>query len=189
MSCSEQSAAEGGLRPWHAFFTFSLGALLGLAAALANTIYLGLGVALTPFPLAKKGLSVLTAAAVVLAPFVEEPTKVFSLVFLKEEEGLEAGLSEWAWLGLASGLGFGLLETVFYVARASACSTSFALSVAAVRLLVAVPLHSLTTTVAGWGVGLWSLRGEAKSVTLCLAAAMCLHSVHNLIVVMASWAA
>ncbi len=161
----------------HYLIALGVGAIGGFIAAFGETLYIGVAAA----TLLIGGSLFTLALAVVIAPLVEESVKPLGLLLLKEDQGLKFNLAGWALLGSFAGVGFGLAENVVYFASALPFGLEVALSLLFMRTLLTVPLHSINTTLTGFGVGLWQKSQNARLLVAFLLAAMIIHGSFNLL--------
>ncbi len=160
----------------HYLIVFGIGAIGGFIAAFGESLYVGLA---APTILINVSLFEL-ALAVAIAPLVEESTKPLGLLLLKEEEKLRFNLPTWALLGSLAGIGFGFAENVFYFLGVLGSGWSVALSLLLMRGLLTAPLHGMTTTLTGFGIGLWQKAGDPRRLVALLVVAMVIHGSFNL---------
>lgn len=159
----------------HALICLGIGASSGFVAGWANFSYIGF-----VSPLFFVDQTVITIIAItIMAPFLEEQVKPLGLYLLKEEENISLSLMNWALLGLLSGLGFGLLENVFYAIQAAEFGLDVALLLFSLRMLLSVPIHMISTMITGFGVGVWEKRDRGIYFILYLAIAMVIHGLYN----------
>ncbi len=166
-------------RPKRAHYVISLGlgAIAGLVAAFGETLYLPLA-----FPVLIFSKSLLPiVVAVAIAPLVEESAKPFGLLLLKEEEKLVFDLPSWTVLGSLAGIGFGLAENVVYSISVFKFGVDVSLALFLMRGLLTAPLHGITTTMTGFGIGLWQKSGNPRLLAIPLFFAMVVHGSFNLL--------
>jgi len=168
------------LRLSHIIIGIGLGALSGLIAGLAETVYLGYATALY---FLHPSIFVVFIVSF-LAPFVEEQIKPLGLYFLKEEEGVSLSVGDWAILGSFAGLGFGLLENGLYAYQVSNYGYGVSLALMGLRTLVSLPVHMIATIVSGFGIGLWARTGKVSYFLRFLVVAMLIHGFCNFVATM-----
>lgn len=175
---SEPVAAYDTLKKPHYLIALGIGAIGGIIAAFAETVYIGVAAA----ALLVGGASLFTLAlAVAIAPLVEESTKPLGLLLLKEDERLRFDLPSWALLGSLAGIGFGFAENAVYFFAALPYGLGVSLSLLFMRGLLTVPLHAMTTTITGFGIGIWQKSQNARLLLVCLLIAMIIHGSMNLL--------
>jgi RsiW-degrading membrane proteinase PrsW (M82 family) len=161
----------------HYLIALGVGAISGIIAAFGETLYIGVAAAAL---LVSSTLFTL-AITVAIAPLVEESTKPLGLLLLKEDERLRFDLPSWALLGSLAGVGFGFAENVVYFFAALPYGLSVSFSLLLMRSLLTVPLHGMTTTITGFGIGVWQKSGNARLLLVCLITAMIIHGSMNLL--------
>jgi protease PrsW len=154
-----------------------MGATVGFVAAFGETFYGSLAFPVLIF--SQTLFSIVVAVAV--APLVEEPAKSLGLLLLKEEEKLTFEIADWTILGSLSGIGFGFMENVVYALGVLSYGPNVSLSLFLMRGLLTAPLHGMTATLTGFGVGLWQKSGNARLLLIPLIAAMVIHGSFNLL--------
>jgi RsiW-degrading membrane proteinase PrsW (M82 family) len=154
---------------------FGLGAYSGIIAATYNAQYVGF---FMPLYFAQPTLFIIIAISVIV-PIVEEPTKPLGLYLLKLTKA-KINPADWATAGAFAGFGFGLFENVVYTILALGHGASVALTLLVIRTLLSLPTHMITTSLAGFGVGLWAKRGELGSFIKFIILAIAIHSLYNL---------
>lgn len=180
------SASHEPLEPYdtpkrpHYLIALGIGAIGGFIAAFAEALYIGIAAA----TLLVSGSLFALALATVIAPLVEESVKPLGLLLLKEDQGMKFDLQSWAILGSLAGIGFGFAENVVYFLSALPFGLQVAFSLLLMRGLLTAPLHGITTTVAGFGIGLWQKSQNARLLLLCLVIAMTIHGSFNFLVSM-----
>jgi RsiW-degrading membrane proteinase PrsW (M82 family) len=90
-------------------------------------------------------------------------------------------LPSWALLGSLAGIGFGFAENVVYFFAALPYGLTVSFSLLFMRSLLTVPLHAMTTTITGFGIGLWQKSRNARLLLVCLVIAMIIHGSMNLL--------
>ncbi len=154
-----------------------MGALAGLLAAFGEALYSPLS-----FPLLFFGRSLVPLVlATAIAPLVEETAKPLGLFLLKEEERLSFDLPGWTLLGSLAGIGFGFAENVVYSISVLKFGLDVSLTLFLMRGLLTAPLHGITTTFTGFGIGLWQKTGNARLLVMLLLIAMTIHGSFNLL--------
>ncbi len=154
-----------------------MGAIAGLIAAFGETLYSGLA-----FPLLLFNQSfVPVVVATAIAPLVEETAKPLGLFLLKEEERLSFDLPGWTLLGSLAGIGFGFAENVVYSISVLKFGLDVSLTLFLMRGLLTAPLHGITTTFTGFGIGLWQKTGKTGLLVRLLLIAMTIHGSFNLL--------
>jgi RsiW-degrading membrane proteinase PrsW (M82 family) len=161
----------------HYLIALGIGAISGLIAAFGEILYLGVAVATQ---LVSGSLFTL-ATTVAIAPLVEESTKPLGLLLLKEDERLKFDLPSWALLGSLAGVGFGFAENVVYFFAALPYGLGVSLSLLFMRGLLTVPLHAMTTTLTGFGIGMWQKSQNTRPLLFLLVTAMIIHGSFNLL--------
>ena len=161
----------------HYLIAAGIGAISGLIAAFGETLYIGVA-AVT---LIVSGSLFTLALTVAIAPLVEESTKPLGLLLLKEDQRMRFDLPSWALLGSLAGIGFGFAENVVYFFAALPYGLTVSLSLLFMRSLLTVPLHAMTTTITGFGIGLWQKSRNARLLLVCLVIAMIIHGSMNLL--------
>ncbi len=174
---SEPLEAYDSLRRPHYLIALGIGAIAGLIAAFAEAFYIGIAAATLIF----NGSVLALALATVIAPIVEESVKPLGLLLLKEDQGLKFDLQSWVILGSLAGIGFGLAENVVYFVSALPFGLDVSLSLLLMRTLLTVPLHSINTTLTGFGIGLWQRSKNARLLLAFLFTAMIIHGSFNLL--------
>jgi len=161
----------------HYLICLGMGATVGFVAAFGESFYAPLAFPVLIFSQALFSIVV----AVAVAPLVEEPAKSLGLLLLKEEEKLTFEIADWTVLGSLSGIGFGFLENVVYALAALGYGVNVSLALFLMRGLLTAPLHGMTATLTGFGVGLWQKSGNARLLVIPLLAAMVIHGSFNLL--------
>jgi len=116
--------------------------------------------------------------ACVIAPFVEELAKLYSVTKAKHQiDELEDGLI----YGASAGLGFAAMENVLYELNFVFTGNleSFTILVF-VRSISSTLLHASASGIAGYGLGCLYLRRTYGKAILCVLCAMGLHGLFNL---------
>lgn len=161
----------------HYLICLGMGATVGFVAAFGETFYGSLA-----FPVLMFGQALFSiVVAVAVAPLVEEPAKSLGLLLLKEEEKLKFQIADWTILGSLSGIGFGFMENVVYAVSVLGYGVNVSLSLFLMRGLLTAPLHGITATLTGFGIGLWQKSGNARLLVIPLIAAMVIHGSFNLL--------
>jgi len=161
----------------HYLIALGIGAISGLIAAFGETLYIGVAAA----TLLVSGSLFTLALAIAIAPLVEESTKPLGLLLLKEDERLRFDLPSWAFLGSLAGIGFGFAENIVYFFSALPYGLDVAFSLLFMRGLLTAPLHAMTTTITGFGIGVWQKSQNARLLLVCLVTAMIIHGTFNLL--------
>ncbi len=161
----------------HYLICLGMGATVGFVAAFGESFYAPLAFPVLIFSQAL--FSVVVAVAV--APLVEEPAKSLGLLLLKEEEKLTFEIADWTILGSLSGIGFGFMENVVYAVGVLGYGVNVSLTLFLMRGLLTAPLHGITATLTGFGIGLWQKSGNARLLLIPLIAAMVIHGSFNLL--------
>ena len=161
----------------HYLICLGMGATVGFVAAFGESFYGALAFPVlifsqTLFPI---------VVAVAVAPLVEEPAKTLGLLLLKEEEKLTFEIADWTILGSLSGIGFGFMENVVYAVGVLGYGVNVSLTLFLMRGLLTAPLHGITATLTGFGIGLWQKSGNARLLLIPLIAAMVIHGSFNLL--------
>ena len=161
----------------HYLICLGMGATVGFVAAFGESFYGALAFPVlifsqTLFPI---------VVAVAVAPLVEEPAKSLGLLLLKEEEKLTFEIADWTILGSLSGIGFGFMENVVYAVGVLGYGVNVSLTLFLMRGLLTAPLHGITATLTGFGIGLWQKSGNARLLLIPLIAAMVIHGSFNLL--------
>jgi RsiW-degrading membrane proteinase PrsW (M82 family) len=172
-----ESVASPHPKRAHYLIAFGIGAITGTIAAFGETFYLPLAIPALFFD--DSLFSIILATAI--APLVEEPAKPLGLFLLKEEEKLSFDLPTWALFGSLAGLGFGLAENIVYSLAVLDFGLDVSLTLFLLRGLLSAPLHGITTTVTGFGIGLWQKTGNALLLLKALIVAMVIHGSFNLL--------
>jgi RsiW-degrading membrane proteinase PrsW (M82 family) len=154
-----------------------MGATVGFVAAFGESFYVPLA---TPVLIFSQSLFPIVVATAI-APLVEEPAKSLGLLLLKEEEKLTFEIADWTVLGSLSGIGFGFMENIVYAFAVLGHGLNVALALFLMRGLLTAPLHGLTATLTGFGVGLWQKSGNARLLAIPLMIAMVIHGSFNLL--------
>jgi RsiW-degrading membrane proteinase PrsW (M82 family) len=162
----------------HYLIALGVGAISGLIAAFGETLYIGIAAA----TLIVSGTLFVFALVVAIAPLVEESVKPLGLLLLKEDERLRFDLPSWALLGSLAGVGFGFAENIVYFYSAIPYGLGVAGMLFFMRGLLTAPLHAITTTITGFGIGVWQKSGNARMLLVCLVIAMTIHGSMNLFV-------
>lgn len=161
----------------HYLISFGIGAITGTVAAFGEILYLPLAIPALFFD--KSLFPVIVATAI--APLVEEPVKPLGLLLLKEEERLSFDLPSWTILGSLAGIGFGFAENIVYSLAVLDFGVDVSLAVLFMRGLLTTPLHGITTTVTGFGIGLWQKSESPRLLVIALIIAMAIHGTFNLL--------
>ena len=161
----------------HYLICLGMGATVGFVAAFGESFYAPLAFPVLIFSQALFSIVV----AVAVAPLVEEPAKSLGLLLLKEEEKLTFEIADWTVLGSLSGIGFGFLENVVYAVAVLDHGVNVSLTLFLMRGLLTAPLHGITATLTGFGIGLWQKSGNARLLLIPLLAAMVIHGSFNLL--------
>src|SRR5712664_2792017 len=167
----------GHPRRAHYLICLGMGATVGFVAAFGESFYAPLAFPVLIFSQALFSIVV----AVAVAPLVEEPAKSLGLLLLKEEEKLTFEIADWAILGSLSGIGFGFMENVVYAVGVLGYGVNVSLTLFLMRGLLTAPLHGMTATLTGFGIGLWQKSGNARLLVIPLIAAMVIHGSFNLV--------
>lgn len=175
---SEPLEAYDALKTPHYLIALGIGAIAGFIAAFAEAFYIGIAAVTLIF----NGSVLALALATVIAPIVEESVKPLGLLLLKEDQGLKFDLKSWAILGSLAGIGFGFTENVVYFLSALPYGWGVAFSLLLMRGLLTAPLHGISTTITGFGIGLWQKSQNPRLLLICLVAAMVIHGSFNLLV-------
>src|SRR5713101_1066985 len=161
----------------HYLICLGMGATVGFVAAFGESFYAPLAFPVLIFSQALFSIVV----AVAVAPLVEEPAKSLGLLLLKEEEKLTFEIADWTILGSLSGIGFGFMENVVYAVGVLGYGVNVSLTLFLMRCLLTAPLHGITATLTGFGIGLWQKSGNARLLLIPLIAAMVIHGSFNLL--------
>ena len=161
----------------HYLICLGMGATVGLVAAFGESFYQSLAIPVLNFSQALFPIVVATA----IAPLVEEPAKSLGLLLLKEEEKLNFEIKDWTILGSLSGIGFGFMENVFYALAVLGYGVNVSLALFLMRGLLTAPLHGITATLTGFGIGLWQKTGNARLLLIPLVVAMIIHGSFNML--------
>ncbi len=161
----------------HYLICLGMGATVGFVAAFGESFYAPLAFPVLIFSQALFSIVV----AVAVAPLVEEPAKSLGLLLLKEEEKLTFEIADWTVLGSLSGIGFGFMENVVYALAVLGHGVNVSLALFLMRGLLTAPLHGITATLTGFGIGLWQKSGNARLLLIPLLAAMVIHGSFNLL--------
>ncbi len=161
----------------HYLISLGMGAIAGIIAAFGETFYLPLAFPVLAFD--KSLLPIIVATAI--APLVEEPAKPLGLLLLKEEERLIFDLPSWTVLGSLAGIGFGFAENIVYSLAVLKFGLDVSLALLLMRGLLTAPLHGITTTMTGFGIGLWQKSENARLLLIPLVIAMTVHGSFNLL--------
>ena len=73
------------------------------------------------------------------------------------------------------------MENVVYALAALGYGVNVSLALFLMRGLLTAPLHGMTATLTGFGVGLWQKSGNARLLVIPLLAAMVIHGSFNLL--------
>ena len=166
------------LRRAHYLICLGMGAAAGFVAAFGESFYQPLAIPVLIFSQPLFPIVIATA----IAPLVEEPAKSLGLLLLKEEEKLTFEIADWAVLGSLSGIGFGFMENIVYALAVLGYGVNVSLALFLMRGLLTAPLHGITATLTGFGVGLWQRSGNARLLAIPLIVAMVIHGSFNLLV-------
>jgi RsiW-degrading membrane proteinase PrsW (M82 family) len=147
-----------------------LAALMGGMCAQVESVFL-------PIEFVKKPELLIFIGVCIIAPIVEEFLKPIGLFILLSEKR-DLSLFNWVLLGTFAGLGFKLLEDSVYGLQAIAESYSFALNLLLVRNLS--PIHLITTSIAGFGIGLWNKLDKRKYFLWAICTSILIHALFNL---------
>jgi len=90
-------------------------------------------------------------------------------------------IADWTVLGSLSGIGFGFMENVVYALAVLGHGVNVSLALFLMRGLLTAPLHGITATLTGFGIGLWQKSGNARLLLIPLLAAMVIHGSFNLL--------
>jgi RsiW-degrading membrane proteinase PrsW (M82 family) len=161
----------------HFLIALGMGATIGFVAAFGETLYQPI---LIPILFFNQSLFSVVFATTI-APFVEEPSKPIGLLLLKEEEKLNFTLSGWTVLGSLAGIGFGFMENVVYAVAVGSYGLNVSLTLFLMRGLLTAPLHGITATLTGFGIGLWQRSGNIRYFVTTLIVAMVIHGSFNLL--------
>jgi RsiW-degrading membrane proteinase PrsW (M82 family) len=161
----------------HYLIAIGMGATVGGLAAFGESFYV-----FSAIPLLFFGQSLFSiVVAVAIAPLVEEPSKSLGLLLLKEEEKMQFDLQSWALLGGLAGIGFGFAENVVYALSVRQFGIDISLALFLMRGLLTAPLHGITATLTGFGIGLWQKTGNGRLLLMLLIPAMVIHGSFNLL--------
>jgi RsiW-degrading membrane proteinase PrsW (M82 family) len=130
-----------------------------------------------PIELIKEVELLMLIGACIIAPIVEEFLKPIGLFILLSEKS-EFSLFDWILLGTFAGLGFKLLEDLVYGLMAMAESHSFAMNLLLLRNLS--PIHLITTSIAGFGIGLWIKLDKRRYFLAAISVSILIHALFNL---------
>src|SRR5439155_1738295 len=83
--------------------------------------------------------------------------------------------------GSLSGIGFGFMENVVYALAVLGHGVNVSLTLFLMRGLLTAPLHGITATLTGFGIGLWQKSENARLLVIPLIAAMVIHGSFNLL--------
>jgi len=161
----------------HYLICLGMGATVGFVAAFGESFYEPLAIPVLIFSQSLFPIVVATA----IAPLVEEPAKSLGLLLLKEEERLNFEIADWTVLGSLSGIGFGFMENAVYALAVLGYGANVSLTLFLMRGLLTAPLHGMTATLTGFGVGLWQKSGNARLLVIPLVTAMVIHGSFNLL--------
>lgn len=161
----------------HYLIALGMGATIGFVAAFGETLYEPLA-----FPVLFFNQSIIPViVATAIAPLIEEPSKPIGLLLLKEEEKLSFDLAGWTVLGSLAGIGFGFMENVVYAVSVASYGLNVSLTLFLMRGLLTAPLHGITATLTGFGIGLWQQSGNVRFFLATLIVAMIIHGSFNLL--------
>ncbi|KXA89919.1 hypothetical protein AKJ57_04710 [candidate division MSBL1 archaeon SCGC-AAA259A05] len=173
--------SEGKPAKYHLLICSGLGALAGLVAGYSNMLYGGL---ISPIHSTSPDVYIFILASIV-APISEESIKPLGLYLLKEEEGVSLNLENWILLGLLAGFGFWLLENGLYtIGVAAKYGSTAGLTLLGIRSLF--PVHMFTTSIVGFGIGLWEKSRNIIKFLKFLVLAIVIHGSFNLVMIMVS---
>ena len=125
-------------------------------------------------------------ATVVVVPMIEEATKAAAVLVMGLAMGWRLGVRPGIVLGAATGLVVTILEIALYVQLnyAGGSNTAYG-TIIAIRLgLFGLGVHVVASAVAGAGVGAWLAQAPPRRPRVligCLAAAVAIHGVWNLV--------
>ncbi len=116
----------------------------------------------------------------ILAPITEEMLKPMGLIYCK---GIALMLKarDWLVMGSLAGLGFGVLENSIYSLQAIARGGErAALAVIIYRTFTSLPMHMITSSIAGMGMGLILSKKFRFIAPLLYFMAVIIHAAYNL---------
>src|SRR2546422_11665 len=90
-------------------------------------------------------------------------------------------VQSWTILGSLAGVGFGFLENVVYAYSVGHFGLDVSLTLFLMRGLLTAPLHGITATLTGFGIGLWQKTGNPRLLILPMIVAMMIHGSFNLL--------
>lgn len=164
-------------RSGYAASSFLLGAVFGFIAGLGNSRFLFF---LAPVIVEYSEETAVLVAGVIVAPIIEEISKVLPLVFLESQECITLTITQWLKLGVASALGFSTFENLYYslIVYARFGLHQF-MSLMVIRFLTCTPVHVASTALSSYGIGCWNTYRMRRYFAF-VAAAMLNHGLYNL---------
>jgi RsiW-degrading membrane proteinase PrsW (M82 family) len=168
----------GNIKARHIYIAFGLGALAGFIVSWGELGLLFSSAPLFGVYLFIEPTALVILMAVIIAPLVEELAKPLGLYLIQGEEKPAFKVEEWALLGAIGGLGFAVLENIMYSVTVIGFGWETSLTLLLLRFLL--PLHMMTSAVAGFGFGLWVKNRNGLYFVICLIIAMVLHGLFNL---------
>ncbi|UCE36298.1 MAG: PrsW family intramembrane metalloprotease [Thermoplasmata archaeon] len=166
-----------GYSPMLLYIVFVTGATSGFIAMFTNTIYMLLG-----FPIGLFSVNLfLLFVVTIIAPVVEESSKIFALWILKTEEETRFRTIHWVLMGVVAGLGFAILEDYAYF-QSFWIQYSPHGSYLILLMRLSFPVHLLASATAGFGVAEWKRTDNPRLFIFWLIVAMFIHGTYNLLV-------
>ena len=169
------------------FLSFFFGVIFGNLAGIFNSSFFTF--LLIPFVSFNKYLYsfniilILKVLAIIIAPILEELTKLIPIFFLiYQERGHIININQWIILSILAALGFSTFENIIcFITFISLHKLNACLLLIVLRYMLATPMHLSSTLVTSYGVGVWYLYG-IRSFLIFIPIGVGIHSLHNLII-------
>jgi RsiW-degrading membrane proteinase PrsW (M82 family) len=150
-------------------FCLVMGGIMGGACAYVES-------SVMPHELLENPEFYIIIGAVGIAPVVEELLKpIGPFLYLNEQKDFP--LMDWILMGFFSGLGFKIFEDAVYVLGARVISTQAAVDLLILRNLF--PIHLIATSIAAYGIGMWSKTGKRAYFVCSILTSALIHSLYN----------
>jgi len=162
-------------------FTFSLyagafiGVLTGILTALEVLLY-----RIVYSPSIEEEIFIL---ACIIAPITEEILKPIGLILCRRH-AKHLHLKDWVVMGALAGVGFAIFENaIYYMSALTRGGELFAIATVLIRTFTTLPMHVLTSSISGLGLGFWFSRGKYIVLPGFYVAAIAIHSAFNFAII------
>ncbi|GEM_PF-6066752 len=169
------------------FLSFFFGVIFGNLAGIFNSFFFtSLLIPFISFNEHFYSLNIiltLKVLAIIIAPILEELTKLIPMFFLiSQERGYVININQWIILSILAALGFSTFENIIYfITFISLYKLDTCLLLIVSRYMLATPMHLSSTLVTSYGVGMWYLY-DIRSFLTFIPIGVGIHSLHNLII-------